>query len=435
MNPEFQRQLWLQFTPMRLVVLPLLLLIGFAAVGLSASVDVYSALALAGAAMFAMLVFGLGGYAAIASVQDEVSEHTWDQQRMSALSPWTMVWGKALGAASYGWYGGALAALVAFPCALLAGQAALAVHWLELGLLSGLSLHLLVIAVHLQLVKAGGRQSRRGNGFSLLVLLLLASQLTSLLGRTETLVWWGWSFDYLGFMLLTAALLLVCAAVGAWRTMADLLALRQIGWGWPALALVATVYASGFAEAGDYLPTMGLSGLSICLVLTYFALLAEPQTRPQWQRLMKSLREGRWRAAAQQWPRWTTSLVLALPFAGLCVSLSLVASDAWARLLNHAPLFALILVLLALRDCMLALFFYFAPQGRRPVLAFVTAMVSLYVLLPWLLKAAHSHVLKGFVLPLDAQGSVAIVWAIAHVVMAFLLLRWRWQTTGQQFRQ
>ncbi len=94
MNPEFQRQLWLQFSTTRLGVLPLLLLVGFAAVYMSASTQsaqaIAVALASAGAVLFVALVWGMGTMAAGASVMDEISDRTWDQQRMSAMQPWAM---------------------------------------------------------------------------------------------------------------------------------------------------------------------------------------------------------------------------------------------------------------------------------------------------------------------------------------------------------
>ena len=86
MNPEFRRQLWLGFSPTRLVVLPLLLLACFAAayltVNVTATARAASTLAVTGAALFAVLVWGMGTFAAGASVTDEVTDRTWDQQRL-----------------------------------------------------------------------------------------------------------------------------------------------------------------------------------------------------------------------------------------------------------------------------------------------------------------------------------------------------------------
>ena len=137
MNPEFRRQLWLQFSATRLIVLPLLVLACFAAAGLSQPNDLPQTLALVGAALFGLLVWGMGTLAAGASVIDEITEHTWDQQRMSALQPWAMTWGKLAGATSYGWYGGLICLLVAVPGALLMGRGDTVLRFAVVGVLGG----------------------------------------------------------------------------------------------------------------------------------------------------------------------------------------------------------------------------------------------------------------------------------------------------------
>ena len=81
MNPEFRRQLWLQFSPTRLVLMPALLLLGAVAILLSSDrSDTASMLSVSAGVAFMVLVFGMGSRAASASVMDEVTERTWDQQ-------------------------------------------------------------------------------------------------------------------------------------------------------------------------------------------------------------------------------------------------------------------------------------------------------------------------------------------------------------------
>ena len=61
----------------------------------------------------ALLVGAWGSFAVVGSINSEISERTWDQQRLSALSPWQMAWGKLLGSSIYPWFGGAICAAVA----------------------------------------------------------------------------------------------------------------------------------------------------------------------------------------------------------------------------------------------------------------------------------------------------------------------------------
>lgn len=429
MNPEFRRQLWLGFSVTRLAVLPLLLLACFAVAFLSEKDNVASVLAITGAAMFAVLVWGMGTLAAGSSVMDEITDRTWDQQRMSAMQPWAMTWGKLGGATAYGWYGGALCLLVAAPAALLSGHSGKVLQVTLSAILFGLFLQALLIAVNLQLVKNGGRQARRGGVWLLVVVLLWG--VTPLLGMSRELsvTWWGKPFNSVSFGLASMALCAVCALVAAWRSMAEVLAVRQLPWGWPALALLLTAYLSGFASA-QHTATFGVVGVATCAVLTYFALLTEPQPRPMWQRVLTRLAGGQWRAALLQLPRWPTTLVLAVPFA-LAASLALnpLETQLWPAV-QQIKLYPATFMLLMVRDCALALFFAFSVKNRRAVSAFLLLMFVLYVLLPWLVSAMGGDMLSGLVQPLIARSSLSFMVALIHAALALALLRWRWRATA-----
>jgi len=104
-NPELQRNLWLEFSLHRLVVMPCVLALLFlcAALGTQPNSDV-------GVTTTGLLLFiGLAGFWGARRAADAVTEEfrgkTWDGQRMSALGPWAMTWGKLVGSTSYAWYG------------------------------------------------------------------------------------------------------------------------------------------------------------------------------------------------------------------------------------------------------------------------------------------------------------------------------------------
>ena len=428
MNPEFRRQLWLQFSVTRLALLPLLLAGVFTAVYLSTQAAPAEPLAAVAMVLFGVLVMGMGTFAAGSSVMDEIADRTWDQQRMSATQPWAMTWGKLAGATAYGWYGGALCLLVALPSALLLEPLSYVLKLTAMAVLAGVFLQALLIAINLQLLKSGSRVSRRGGVWALLLVLLWGSGLVLGALRGANIDWWGQTFERLEFALASLALFAACALLGAWRSMAEVLAVRQLPWGWPAMTLAATAYISGF-EWAQRVPVVGVVGLSVCAVLTYFALLTEPQTRPHWQRVVNRAGAAQWRALLLQLPRWTTTLVLAMPFAvTTAMSLSPHAAEPWA-LSSAALLQPLAFVLLLARDCVLALFFAFSPTIRRPVWAFAVLMLVLYALLPWLLRSLGGPALASLALPLFGNGAAAMVIAAGQLALSLWLLRWRWKGT------
>jgi hypothetical protein len=429
MNPEFRRQLWLQLSATQLLVLPALLLAGFAGVFVSAKEQPAYALALTGAALFALLVLGVGMRAVGASVMDELNDHTWDQQRMSAMEPWAMTWGKLAGASAYGWYGGALCLLVAVPAAWQTSLRASVLHLTLAAVLAGVFLQALLLAVNLQLARAGGRAARRGSSPTLVLVLLWGLGPVVSVLNVDEVRWWGLHWATLDFVVASLALFTLCALAAAWRSMAEMLAVRQYPWAWPALVLLTTTYLSGFVASHRTL-AFGVTGLISSVVLTYFTLLTEPQPRPLWQRVVTRLASSQWQSALKQLPRWPATLVLMLPLS-LLVMTSQDSQDALpgpaGSWLGVQPLCVLLLVV---RDCALALFFAFSATGRRPVLAFWITLMVLHALLPWLLGLADDHLLLGLVVPLYAPAPLSVALALGHAAVAVGLLYRRWQATA-----
>jgi hypothetical protein len=427
MNPEFRRQLWLQFSPARLILMPSLLLLGSLAVALSSGLErLPEGLASAALGVFLMIVYGMGTNAAGTSILEEIQERTWDQQRMSAMQPWAMTWGKLAGATSYAWYGGALCLLVFVPASWLA-------DWPHAGemaicaVLGGILLHALLLAVNLQLGRNPGKLAQRGGMWALLVFLLWALGFGVNFARSSTLAWWGEEYEPWTFLLASLLVFVPCVLVAAWRLMAESLAVRQLPWGWPALILLLTGYVGGFT-APAHVP-LSLTGLGIAALLTYASLLSQPQTRVVWQRMLGLASAGQWRSVLRQLPPWLTSLALVLPFA-LLATLQLSGKGGGMDGAGHFSVQEpLVIALLTLRDCCLLLFFSFNPQARRPQGAFMITMLVLYLLLPWLFAVMDASLLTSLVFPLYGELATASGIAALHAGAAFLLLKWQWART------
>ena len=108
MNPELRRNLWLQFSPLRLIIAPVAVGIVLLLVWL-VSDNSYSLVAHAAEWYFLIIVLLWGTRRAADLVAEEVAGGTWDSQRMSALGAWTMTWGKFIGGISYVWYSAGIA--------------------------------------------------------------------------------------------------------------------------------------------------------------------------------------------------------------------------------------------------------------------------------------------------------------------------------------
>lgn len=428
MNPEFRRQLWLQFSTTRLVLMPALIVLGSLAVALSAGQEqIGESLFVAAQVAFLVVVYGMGTNAAGASIQDEIQERTWDQQRMSAMRPWAMTWGKLLGATSYAWYGGALCLLVLLPAATLVEQEHLAVT-VGCALLGGVLLHAMVLVANLQLAKNSGRMAQRGAIWVVLVMALWGVGFSIDLSRSNTVSWWAHDYEPWSFLFSSLLFFAICALVAAWRLMAESLAVGQLPWGWPILILTMTVYFGGFMAV-----PLSLVGLGLASVLTYASQLSQPQTRASWQRLLAQAEVAHWRSVLMQLPPWLISLILLQCFAVIAMfQMSGVISSETSVLFGGKPADAyspLVIALLGIRDCCLLLFFSFNPRARRPLGAFMITLLMLYVLLPWLFSAMDIDLLTALVSPLYGTSSIRAGFAALHALAAFLLLKWQWTRT------
>jgi len=108
-NPEFARHIWLEMSPHRVIGLPVVILLISL---LSWSID-GELTDLASPAMgMAVVLLLWGSHLAAESVLSEIRERTWHAQRMSALSPWQLAWGKLLGSTLFAWYGTVLCLLL-----------------------------------------------------------------------------------------------------------------------------------------------------------------------------------------------------------------------------------------------------------------------------------------------------------------------------------
>ena len=105
-NPEFIRNLWMEITPYRLIMMPSVIGAIFLIVFLINDRVLDASTAKASAIMYAAIVLVWGSRVASESVIQEINARTWDNQRMSALGPLALSIGKLFGATIHIWYGG-----------------------------------------------------------------------------------------------------------------------------------------------------------------------------------------------------------------------------------------------------------------------------------------------------------------------------------------
>jgi hypothetical protein len=300
MNPEFQRNLWLEASPRRVAWAGVVLLLIYGATVALTRNNPYGALpALAGvgAVVFVVCAMIWGARASGNSILAEIADRTWDFQRLSALDPWSMTWGKLLGGASLAWMcalTGLVVTIVAGAANQAAGLASTVFFMLALAvLLQAISLGAALIGV--RKARAEGRTARAGGVLGGLIIgAILLSWVAGSAGfqggvgtegfgalfRGGGFVDWGgrlWSADV--FRAVALALFAAWAVVGAWRLMRLELQMQNAPVVWPAFLIFLAIFAGGFMLRTQGLAA-GLTVGSLAVALSaYAAAFAEPADR------------------------------------------------------------------------------------------------------------------------------------------------------------
>jgi hypothetical protein len=437
LNPELQRNAWLELGPHRRIAGPAVLLLVFALFGAGGEAGDWRARLVGPAYVLSFVILYLyGAHQAAESVAEEVRDRTWDLQRLSALGPGAMTVGKLFGAPMFAWYLG-------IPCLVVLAFASSAVPnapnpgWLVVTYAAGaIAVHGASIGLALQEARREARAGRRLGVLVMLLPLLLAMWVLPLAdrGAAQGLAWHGRYFDGLTFLALSACAFAAWAAFGAYRGFCRELQVRTLPWAWPGFALFLAFWLAGFAsEGGGFARAFTGFGLLAALGATYLALYSEPTTAMEIRRVSAAFARGDAVRAMEEMPLWPTTLVLAFAFAlaaplawqGFGESLGL---DGWRELTDYVARAPLALVLAALRDGAILVFFASAARPRRVVTTALLYAALLWWVIPGLLAAVGLAFAAGVVNPFFGGGGTraAILLGIqAAIAVALAASRWR----------
>jgi hypothetical protein len=437
MNPEFQRYLWLELTPHRLLVAPLLLAAVFALVYLSNPNDSSWPLAVAGYWVTIGLGVLWGARNAAEAVIGEVREGTWDQQRLSSLGPWSMTWGKLFGAPVFIWYACVPAlVLIVFGAAARSGFVDAVGHAVLLVAVLVFA-HAVGLLVSLQLAARDTIAAKRSMvGLHLLGLvagaLLVAPAYNAFMNgwSGDSIAWFAMPFTVQAFTSATIGSLVVWAVIGCYRLMRTELQMRNAPWVWIAFVVYCMAYAAGIAwtDGGIRLGQIGAgrdAPLTSALFIAYLVAMAlalamlfiEPKDPVELRRCMVSIRERRWQVLLQSIPRW----LCAAPIAVL-VMLVLFVND------SREAVYCASLMAFFARDAGIVVLLNLSANRRRADAAAFLYLLVLYGLLPAIINAASDLSVEGWLFPASDKGLfAAITPALVQAAVVWVLVTQRWQ--------
>ncbi|MEX2649454.1 MAG: hypothetical protein WD673_10615 [Alphaproteobacteria bacterium] len=441
MNPEFVRNAWIESRFHRFAL-------ATAAVGLIALVGAAtsdSALGPLGqAGAFVFLVF-MGSHAAALSIIGEVRNRTWDQQRLSALDPWSMVWGKLLGATLLAWFGGLLCvAILLIDMATSEGWSDVPrtlAKYVCLGVMAQGTAMLAALVTIDRFESVGRLQTFRaqlagiGAGFA-----VAAAWPENDAGGPFVASWWGRAIDAESFALASLAVFTGWVLVGCHRLMRRELAVVNGPYVLMGFLAFLAAYVAGLDGLLEDWSDDGIHGadmrllimLSTLVAATLVLVVAERKDPVLYRTMFLNLRRVRfWPRVLREAQGW----MLAWLGAALVVALILLHAllpeemrDALG-LGGSLPTFDkdVSLVVLALsalgfltRDCAL----FVLCNGRRPSpradSALIVALVLGYVATTWLLVLNDVEWLMPVFVPVprvEFAYGIAAAWIEAAVAM------------------
>jgi hypothetical protein len=436
-NPELKRNIWLQINSQRLLMMPLILGLIFVT-----SYQVTSRIGFWGIDTLAIVLFFVltgfwGGKRCMESVSDEVIEHTWDNQKLSTITPWSMTWAKQIGSSIYSWYGGIicllawlwfahadlpLALLVKIPLALI----------LAAFLLQAVSFGLGVLFVRKR-AALGSRRSSLVFFFLILVFVNLFPFSSGALDATPTVFWYDVEIAGLDFIIFSLSFWCLWIVVGNYRLMRLELQYRNGPFIWWFFLAGLIIYLTGLDNAAEHfiwLPesvTASTKAWLPVVFVSYFMLINEPKDAVMLRQVSAAWRERRWTLMWQTLPCWMLSVPVILGYAiVIAVQLSNMPQDGF--LFQVSPWFAGAISLFFLRDAALFVLLAVTMPRRRADATAIVYLLVLYLVIPVFLGTTGSNSLVALFIPLPSSSFLtSLLPPLVQTIALLMMIRRRLQ--------
>lgn len=433
MNPEFQRNLYLEFSTARLIGMPAFLLMVFSLTYLLDDNTLDKVTASTATALYIVLVLFWGAKQAAESIFEELRNNTWDIQKTSAISPWSLAWGKLFGSTIFTWYGGVL-------CLLVYSVATPKPEFIMLTWVYFLSCGLWVQSLSL-LVSLFSFQSKKtfSSGFSYLFAFGSLVFVVPVMDNINkyfrgSMNWYGEYYNQSYFIAISLILACLWAIIGIYRLLAEELRIRTLPWIWLVFTVFVCVFLTGIIDFNvneqqvDFAKNFIVVSFFVHIVLSYILLFINENSPMLLRKLWLYIEDGQWVRVFQELPCWVISVVLALP-----VMLLLAMSP--IDKMNDIHFYPVVIYLLMIRDIAILLYFSYAPNPKRATGLTLLIIICLNGLLPAIFKGVNADSISSLIFPmLNGNLIIAILAAtLQTVVIGFLLFqRWQGRVFGMQ---
>jgi hypothetical protein len=449
-NPEFARNITLEFSLQRLVIMPLVLILLSMLIIFNVHEETYHVLHYSAMGVYVFITMVWGLKSASEAVLDEYNDKTWDWQRMTVIGPWKLAWGKLFGSTIYQWYGGLICMVIFFITSVDFTEPG---NEIELGIIliaGAITMHGIMILYSLMLMRKGdGRAKIRSTRVFIIGLLIISlcwrpftSGLMNSFGNRFDVSWYGISGK--GDVSLISILFYGSWVIaGLYRCMRAELQYSDKPKYWAVFLATNIVFTFGYV-AGTV--GLGLAGkiaatLMICfsemLIFVYILGITEPKDVVNFSLILENFRKKNYDPVLRNTPLWPVTFVLTVIsglFAVIFILLSLHEPSQefnWFDL-NFQALGPLKIVMLFIaiicfmvRDFSILLLLNFSQRSRHADGAMVLYLAILYALLPALASKTDIGVVFYPAVHGDAFIMALVPFIEAAIAGVFLVRRWK----------
>lgn len=399
-NPELQKYRWLEISTQRLILMPAMIVIAILAFASLQDGNIRNEVNYMSYAAFIIITIWWGSKNASDSILNEINDHTWDWQQMSAQSPWRMTIGKLFGSTIYNWYGGAICLIVYLLTMNPYNGIVDSIVKIIQVILGAITFNSLAILLALQKVKRiSNRKKVKSNLILLFIIFFSSSFFTTGLARfTDTYSstsWYNIALNPNTAFLMSGFFYAFWALIGVYRSLREELKYKQGIKYWVIFLISNAFYFSGFYvgalnQIGMFnVPTfIFLLSFFLYAILSYVMFLNENKSFSLLRYLAYQYEQKNFKKIFENIPLWIPTILVTFGFGTLTL-----ISFAFGGFIKNIPLpfdfqvvsFPLLIVNITafiIRDFFVLLYINFSKYNKRADAVSFLYLIIFYLLLP-----------------------------------------------------
>ena len=459
-NPEFTRNIWLEMTTGRLMAVPvILIMIFFAIFSFAATAET----AMNSVRLFSILIFMLlgvlyGTKLATESIVGEMNDKTWDNQRLTLISPSAMACGKLFGSTSFAWYGALLSLVMYVISSFYSDDVWMNIRFgIWLVLFTVLTHELALLASLLGIRKNRDRQKISWFFYYLVAvgisyyiqgmvyIIFFTTSLTKLRDELFSISWYFINFNIIDFLIISTIIYIIFAFTGLKNLIKSEFNIRNKSFAWLFFLVFIVVYFFGFGisffNSGSSHTMFGSNdspgsmfnvwlGLLMAYIVielfVYYLIFNEKNNSLVLLKIGQLISKKNIRELNYEAPLWVTTLLISFVLVILFQISSIVMFSQHYELLEPTIkelwfLMPTTLFLYMMRDILILLFFNMNKSFKKPEIATLITLFLLYNIMP-LITYVSGFVANTYFSPFGT-GWKSILSILIQLAIIFFLFR------------